>query len=288
MSHTAECMSCGEALTGRYCSNCGERAVSKHDYSIGHFLELTSESLLHVDGRVLNTFRLLLQAPGALAERFLEGRRKGCMGPAQCFIVANLIYLLIQPLTVVTTFTTTMDQQMTQRYWSPLARKMIEAKIAASPGISAEIYADRFDHNAHLQAHTLLIILVPLTAIVLFVLFGRSRRYFAEHLVQSFYINTFFLIWWGMATWICTVGLRYWLLDGGGLNGDVLEWVVILAIGVPFTLHLYFANRRFYGESRSLSWVKSILLMLSYLGIITVYRFILFFTTFYTTSTSKG
>lgn len=279
-SPAAECMSCGEPLSGRYCSSCGERALSKHDYSIGHFFELTAESMFHMDGRVVNTFRLLLQQPGVLAEYFLEGRRKPYMGPVQSFVVANFIYLLIQPFTLVTTFTTTMQQQMTQRPWHALARRMIEAKIASSR-LTEEKYSDQFDHMAHLQAHTLLIILVPLAAIVLMVLFGRSRKFFAEHLVLSFYTNAFFLIWYALATWICAVGLRLWLLAGGRLNLDIYEWVIILSIGIPFTVYLYFANRRFFTEPRSLTWIKSILMLLSYLGIITVYRFILFFTTFY-------
>jgi hypothetical protein len=168
-------MSCGETLTGRYCSGCGERAVSKHDYSIHHFLELIAESLFHLDGRVLNTFRVLLQQPGVLARNFFEGPRKRYMGPVQCLIV------------------------------------------------------------------------------------------------------------YAMATWLWTVGVKLWVISGGPLNLDVLEWVVIVLIGVPFTIHLYFANRRFFNESRSVTWIKSILLMLSSLGIITVYRFILFFTTFYAT-----
>jgi len=281
MSHIAECMSCGEPLTGRYCSGCGERAFSKHDYSIHHFFELTAESLFHLDGRVLNTFRVLLQQPGVLARNFFEGPRKKYMGPVQCFIVANFIYLLVQPFTLVSTFTTTMKQQMTQRYWSPLARRMIEAKMAAA-GLTEEIYADRWEHTAHLQAHTLLIILVPLTAIVYILLFGRSRKFLAEHLVLSFYVNAFFLIWYAIATWLWATGLRLWVVSGGSYL-DFFEWVLIMMLGVPFTIHLYFVNRRFFNESRSMTWIKSILLMLSYLGIITVYRFILFFTTFYAT-----
>jgi hypothetical protein len=175
-----------------------------------------------------------------------------------------------------------MEQQMTQRPWHTLARKMIEAKMTAA-GHSKEIYADRFDHTAHLQAHTLLIILVPLAAIVLILLFGRSRKFFAEHLVLSFYVNAFFLIWYAMATWMCMVGLLLWILAGGPVNFDVYEWLIIVSIGVPFMIYLYFANRRFFHESRSITWFKSILMVLSYLGIITVYRFILFFATFYAT-----
>jgi hypothetical protein len=86
-----------------------------------------------------------------------------------------------------------------------------------------------------------------------------------------------------MATWMCSVGLRLWMLADAPVNPDTFEWLVIITIGVPFTLYLYFAFRRFFGESRSITWIKSILVLLSYLGVITVYRFILFFTTFYAT-----
>lgn len=82
---------------------------------------------------------------------------------------------------------------------------------------------------------------------------------------------------------MCMVGVMLWILAGGKYNGDIYEWILIGAIGIPFTVYLYFADRRFFGESRSITWIKSILIVLSYLGIITAYRFILFFTTFYAT-----
>ena len=158
---------------------------------------------------------------------------------------------------------------------------MIEAKIASS-GLTAEKYADPFAHTAHLQAHTLLIILVPLAAIVLMVLFGRPRKFLRNIWCCPFTRTPSVLIWYARATWICAVGVRGRLLAGGRLNVDIFEWVIILSIGVPYTVYLYFANRRFFTELPSLTWIKSILMMLSSLGIITAYRFILFFTTFYT------
>ena len=99
----------------------------------------------------------------------------------------------------------------------------------------------------------------------------------------SFYLNAFFLIWYAMATWLCMVGLMLWMLAGRPVNFDIYEWLIIMSIGVPFAIYLYFANRRFFAESRSITWLKSILMVLSYLGIITAYRFILFFVTYYAT-----
>jgi hypothetical protein len=57
------CQACGADVSGRYCSNCGE-AAGRHDYSMAHLAEEVLESVAHVDGRVLTTFRTLLTRPG--------------------------------------------------------------------------------------------------------------------------------------------------------------------------------------------------------------------------------
>jgi hypothetical protein len=51
-------------------------------------------------GKSVPTFRSLVTRPGLLASNFLAGRRKSQMGPVHLFVVCNVIYFLIQPLTV--------------------------------------------------------------------------------------------------------------------------------------------------------------------------------------------
>src|SRR3954467_8646920 len=130
MVQGARGVACGADLSGRYCAACGEVA-NHHDYSLKHFAEEALETFAHIDGRVFSTFRSLVTRPGLLATNFLAGRRKSQMGPLQLFVICNVIYFLMQPLTAFATFTSTLDIQTTARAWHQLATAMVASKVAA-------------------------------------------------------------------------------------------------------------------------------------------------------------
>jgi hypothetical protein len=52
---------------------------------------------------------------------------------------------------------------------------------------------------------------------------------------------------------------------------------------VPFVLYVAAALRTTYSSSHPASWFKAVLLSAWAIGVLTVYRFILFFTTLYAT-----
>jgi Protein of unknown function (DUF3667) len=282
MSRAATCVTCGAPETGRYCSNCGERLAGERDYSILRFLESLAESLFHLDGRFARTFRLLLSRPGALADDFLKGRRKPFMGPVQCFLVANLVYFLVQPFTGFETFTTTLELHTSARPWSALASRMTSDKLAAT-GLPLEAFAERFDATTDLQAHTLLILMVPMFALVLMAAFGRSRKFFAEHLVLAFYTYAFILICLTFASLISNLAFRAAIaLTGKAYTAVYVNGSTALIV-LPVALYLYFACRRFYRESIAATVSKAAALTASLVGVVTAYRFVLFFTAFYWT-----
>src|SRR5689334_6879350 len=106
MADAEPCVSCGARLTGRFCAECGEEAPDEHNFSIAHIAEETADSLFHLDGKVLGGFRMLVTRPGALTQHFLAGRRRGYIKPVQIFVLANVLYFLLQPLSGFTPFTT--------------------------------------------------------------------------------------------------------------------------------------------------------------------------------------
>ena len=49
---TAICASCQRPLSGRYCSQCGEKALDPHELTVRHFVAHTvGHELLHLDGK---------------------------------------------------------------------------------------------------------------------------------------------------------------------------------------------------------------------------------------------
>jgi hypothetical protein len=282
MVSRSHCAGCGAAVIGRYCSECGEH-TEPHDYSMKHFLEEVLESTVHVDGRVFASFRSLLTRPGQLTAQFLSGKRKTQMGPVQMFVVCNVLYFLFLPLALQLPFTSTLRMQTENRPWRVMATRMVDAKVDDRHQ-TIEEYAVHFDEMAHLQGHTLIMLMVPLFAIGIWVVHPRARRYYAEHLVFSFYVMGFLLLWMTAVTvpisQIFRFGVRtnWWPPDG-----SLLEVALDALISLGFVAYLAAASRRVYTNVWPAAIAKAVLLTGWLTVCLTFYRFILFFTTFYAT-----
>jgi uncharacterized protein DUF3667 len=279
MVPSSRCVACGADLSGRYCAACGEAALH-HDYSLKHFGEEALETFAHVDGRVFSTFRTLVARPGLLAGNFLAGRRKSQMGPLQLFVVCNVIYFLLQPFTVFATFTSTLAIQTSERPWHRMASAMVTSKVAARQVTTAE-YARQFDEAAHLQGKSLVILMVPLFALGAWVLYRGTRRFYAEHLVFAFYFFAFVMLWMGIGTLALSPPVLYGLRHGW--SDGVIENTVSALLTLPFAIYLYAASRVAYGQPPSRTALKTLLLFGWTVAVLTAYRFVLFFTCFYST-----
>lgn len=275
-------MSCGAPLTGPYCARCGE-AGHAHDYSVGHFLGELFESLTHVDGRVVSSFRSLVTSPGRLASDYLSGRRKAQMGPVQLFLVCNLISFLLQPFSSFAPFTTTLGIHTSGTYaWTGMAKTFVAGKVAAR-GVGYREYEIAFDETAHLQGKTLVMLMVPAFALGLWALYGRRRRFYGEHLVAAFYIYAFFLFWTGVST---VAGTRLAIVARRHrfpVSGDLLDNVVSAVLLAVMAVYVFASARRVYGGAAPVTALKTALLVGWMAAVYVGYKFVLFFTTFYAT-----
>ena len=100
--------------------------------------------------------------------------------------------------------------------------------------------------------------MVPLFALGAWVLYGRTRRFYAEHLVFAFYVFAFLMLWMGVSTLALSrpvlFGLRH------GWSGDLIETTASTIISLPFMIYLFAAGRRTYAESLGRTAVKTLLL----------------------------
>jgi len=88
------CLNCGSALSGSFCSECGQRAAPPHP----SLRELGGEAFAELsgwDGKVAETVRALLRKPGKLTIEFLEGRRARYLSPLRLYLMCSVIYFLI-------------------------------------------------------------------------------------------------------------------------------------------------------------------------------------------------
>ena len=91
---TLVCANCGTALTGEYCSACGQRH-EPHVHTIAHFAAEAFESITHADSRLWRTLGYLLTRPGVLTREFFSGRRARFLPPFRLYIVISVVFFLV-------------------------------------------------------------------------------------------------------------------------------------------------------------------------------------------------
>ena len=173
--------------------------------------------------------------------------------------------------------------QTENRPWRVMAKRLVDAKLADRHEDIKE-YAAHFNETAHLQGHTLIMLMVPLFAIGVWALHPRTRRYYGEHLVFSFYAMGFLLLWMTVVTVPLSQIYRFGVLGGWWQqNGSLLEISLDSPIALGFVAYLAAASGRVYADTWPAAIGKAVLLIGWLAVCLTIYRFILFFTTFYAT-----
>lgn len=286
MSETpvARCVSCGAEQPGAFCPECGERRITAADRTVGAFLRRAFEDVTDVDSRLIRTLRQLVFSPGALTRAFANGRRKPFLSPVQLFLLANLAYFLVQPLSSYTGYNTPLQSQIERQSYSdalPVAEWVDTAQTRS--GLDAVAFEAVYNNQSELLARTLIISMVPLFALILVVLALGKRKPFVDHVVFALHFYAFdllvmhcmvLMVWphliFALAKLLQALGhVPVWLNAGAGF---LMEVGASLLITVPY---LYFAYRRFYEmgvlRAAALAFVSLVLLYLT----TAVYRLLL-------------
>jgi hypothetical protein len=93
----ANCLNCGAALSGAYCSRCGQAAHLHR--SLLHLSEEFLHGVLHFDAKGLRTVPPLFFRPGLLTRRYIEGQRTRYVSPMAlflfCIFLAYFVFSLV-------------------------------------------------------------------------------------------------------------------------------------------------------------------------------------------------
>src|SRR5215510_13984766 len=89
-----ECRNCGVELRGEFCFACGQRASSTHLGLHEIFHEVTHE-FLHLDGKVVQTMKVLATAPGRLTRDLVEGRRARYITPLRLYLTTSVLFFVL-------------------------------------------------------------------------------------------------------------------------------------------------------------------------------------------------
>lgn len=205
------CKSCGAELQGKFCSRCGEKTIEPgKDFGIKKFTEQVIDGFTHFDSKIINSFKKLFFFPGQLTKNYIEGIRVGYMKPVQLFIVASIIFYFFMPASA--SFYSSFEElqggfeQKGFSLQNPAkydinkalvlkARKTLpdDASKDALRQKANAIY-ERAIGKAATMSKTLLFLVLPLLALVSFLLYFKKQRFYVPHVIFATHCFSFFLL----------------------------------------------------------------------------------------------
>jgi hypothetical protein len=266
------CKNCGNRFTGKFCNQCGEKVYTEHDKTFGHFLEEGFHFITHFDSKLLKTWWLIMTRPGFVSKEIADGRRKPYYKPLNLFIIGVILYLLFPFLPGLNM---PLSQHVKQLH-GPIGTVMVRNKME-SKHITFKQLSDKFDKKSPKFAKVLLLIVIPLSGLVLQLLFANKKRYFFDHITLASELNTFYLyLIFFIVPLVYTIVLLVTKLFGGSYF-DLEDFITIPLYFLVVGAYCTRAFQRFYGQKKAWAIFKSVLFLVAH-GVIVyiIYRFILF------------
>jgi Protein of unknown function (DUF3667) len=244
------CVSCDGPLSGPYCAGCGERVLEPEALTLRHFLVHTvAHELLHVDGTLWRTLRLLFVRPGQLSLEYAAGRRRPYVNPFRLLLIAIVAYALMASSGLIVTWnigrvTLSMAPAAIRRSLSvetTIAQidryGLLRTRFAAkSERLTSDAARARFHDRLAAFAQPVSFANVLLLAVTLHLGFYWRRRSFLEHAAFSMHVVSFVLL--SSVTLLVALRFRFWL---GGYVFLVMGLVSLWQFA-----YLAVAIRRFY------------------------------------------
>ncbi len=273
------CPTCKKVVVTLFCSQCGERLVQPRDLTLRALGQKFLHSITSIDGRLIRTIGHLLRRPGGLTLAYLEGRRKPYIAPLQLFLLANVLFFAIQSFTSTNIFSSPLESHLHNQDWSALAGSLVTQRLQKTHN-TLEAYAPVFDRAVVLNAKSLIILMAVPFALLLPVVFFRSRRPLATHVIFSLHLYAFLLLLFCFSLLVSMLDVWF---GGAGLKSPWMDNVLSVFNLGACMVYLYVAAAPVYGASGFIRVVQVFVLALSVGAIVLGYRFLLFLITLYAT-----
>lgn len=291
---TPNCLNCGAHLRGQYCGQCGQRSRSR----LIKLRELVADAfgdLFELDSRLWQTLVPLVIRPGQLTYDYLQGRRARFMPPFRMYLVLSLIFFVVaffnpreelslffeppdsgelaadegeEEGSIIVAFNDNEGEEIEDdcelededvrgvsgwflKGLTPERFREVCEKIVADKGKSL---LDKVTDNVPAA----LIVLLPLMALVLKILYPLSRRYYVEHLLFFVHLHAFLFL-------LITLQILFVRLTAMFALPELVTVLVVLSSSIYALVYLFVAMRRVYGQGKIVTFLKYIVLIFAYI-----------------------
>lgn len=273
---TAACANCGQAPVGRYCPACGQRQLSRAQFSLRHLAGELGANLLQWDNKLLRTLTLALAKPGELSAQYLAGARSRYTSPITLLLL--LFFLFFIGSVPLTDFTLPLDAHLQWGKWysAPFA-EWVQAKAAATSGGMTAL-ASAFGLQQHELAKTLVLLHVPLFAIGLKVLHWRRDVYYVEHIIVASHFLVAVMLLTLLAVLVLFLPTEL-LYQPDPVPEPIKQRVLFWGLNIPMAVLMLLSLKHAYRQSWLLALTKLPLAIIAFAAGHMLYRAITFLLT---------
>lgn len=249
MSHAnhdlpAHCLNCDAPLQGVWCHNCGQKASSA-DLTVHDVAHEAMHEFLHLDGKILQTLKLLVVKPGELTREFIAGRRARYISPLRLYLTFSVLFFTLAVIVPGA-------RQAFIRTSS--SRHAEERQLPANS--EAERKADELGEAVMHNIPRATFVLMPVFALLTWAFFHKQQRFYVPHLYYAVHFHAFIYL-------VMSVTV---LCGAAGTVGKTIGSALIL---VTFPYH-FIALWRVFGGSFVKLFFKGAAIGLIYLGAVTL------------------
>ncbi|MBE8726680.1 DUF3667 domain-containing protein [Flavobacterium hungaricum] len=289
------CLNCRHVVEQKFCPNCGQENTDSRK-TFHHLFVHFFEDLTHYENAFWKTIKNLLFKPSTLTKEYLSGKRLSYLAPVRLYIFISFItFLLIAmfPSNIndeINKSEKQLDKEMAKanikidkgedkKYFHLKTMKEIDSvqkygkeedKLNATSywftekaihvtekNTKKEIY-EKFVESFFHNLPKILFIIMPFFAFFLWLFHNKKRWYYFDHGIFTLHYFSFLLL----------IFLIMFVIDRLlGLFGEnsPLSYVaaIINFVGTIWMCYYFYpAHHRFYGESRIVSFAKSVILFI--------------------------
>ena len=268
-SGSPRCLNCGADLSGPYCSRCGQEDHDLR-VSLGRLVRDFFSDQFGLESKVPRTLWALVSRPGLLTKEYLAGHRVSWLLPLKLYLSVSVVYFLLLSLPFLGGIRTNVTYTDADRAAIDSARdagaenrgdsvaletrsgiiavgatapdstaidssasgleRILSRRVREFGSMSEAEQADYFKAAFVKYMSNAVFLLLPVFALLLYLLYRKTGRFYAEHLIFALHIHAF-----------AFVALTITLFLPEILDVVAPVWIMV---------YLYLAMRRVYGESR--------------------------------------
>ncbi|WP_276381740.1 DUF3667 domain-containing protein [Flavobacterium sp. H4147] len=290
------CLNCRHVVEQKFCPNCGQENSDTRK-TFHHLFIHFFEDLTHYENAFWKTIRNLLFKPSTLTKEYLSGKRLSYLAPVRLYIFISFVtFLLISFFpskvnkqiddneeklneNIVNPVKENAEKEDDKKYFK--LRPMKEIDSIQKYGKENEKFSDFeywvYEKASHVTEHNtkkqiiekfvesffhnipkILFIIMPFFAFTLWIFHNKKKWYYFDHGIFTLHYFSFLLL----------IFLIMFIVDRiCGIFGPenplkFISGITTFAGTIWMCYYFYPAHHRFYGESRLVSFVKSVTLFI--------------------------